>query len=125
MIFTKFDALEDKAYGDLAKHYPHEDAVAQAPARAVADFENQHLPRVYGLKYPPKGHVYLRGSVFIIMFVLAAIRIDGSDMNKPETDCRELTQTVAAVLGDDDLQRLFVSTQRNNLGLCVEYAIKR
>ncbi|KIM77679.1 hypothetical protein PILCRDRAFT_76386 [Piloderma croceum F 1598] len=107
VLFTKFDALEDKAYGDLAKHYPHEDAVAQAPARAVADFENQHLPRVYRLKYPPKGHVYLR------------------DLNKAETDCRELTETIAAVLGDDNLRRLFVSMQKNNLQLCMEYAIKR
>ena len=71
------------------------------------------------------GHVYLRGNTFVIILVSTAIKVDGSDMNKPETDCRELTQTVAAVLNNDNLQRLFVSTQRNNVKLCMEYAIKR
>ena len=54
-------------------------------------------------------------------------RIDGqvADMDKPETDCRELTQTVAAVLGDDNLKWLFVSTQQNNLELCIELAVER
>jgi hypothetical protein len=126
VIFTRFDALEDKAYGDLeAEDCSHLDAVAQAPARAVADFEAQHLPLVYGQKYTPKGYVYLRGNTFAIILVLTAIKVDGSDLNKSETDCRELTQTVAAVLDDDNLQRLFVSTQRNNLQMCMEYAIKR
>ena len=46
-------------------------------------------------------------------------------MNKLETDCRELMETVAAVLDDDNLQRLFVSTQRNNLELCMKRAVKR
>jgi hypothetical protein len=91
----------------------------------VADFENQHLSRVYGEKYPPMGHVYLRGNAFVVILVSTAIKVDSSDMNKPETDCRELTHTVAAVLNNDNLQRLFVSTQRNNVKLCMEYAIKR
>jgi hypothetical protein len=71
------------------------------------------------------GHVYLRGNAFVIILVSTAIKVDGSDMNKPETDCRELTQTVAAVLNNDNLQRLFVSTQRNNVKLCMECVIKR
>jgi len=107
-IFTKFDALEDKAYGDLEEEeFSHEKAVALAPARAVANFENQHLHDLYRRKYPPGGHVYLR------------------EMDKPETDCRELTQTVAAVLDDDNLKRLFVSTQQNNLELCIKLAVSR
>jgi len=61
-IFTKFDALEDKAYGDLEEEgASEEDAVAQAPARAVADFEEMYLPELYRREYPPRGHVYLRG----------------------------------------------------------------
>jgi hypothetical protein len=91
----------------------------------VADFENEYLPLVYGQKYPPMGHVYLRGNESVIILVSTAIKVDGSDMNKPETDCPELTHTVAAVLNNDNLQRLFVSTQRNNVKLCMEYAIKR
>jgi hypothetical protein len=54
-------------------------------------------------------------------------RVDGwgSEMDKPETDCRKLTQTVAAVLDNDNLKRLFVSTQQNNLELCIELAVRR
>ena len=127
-IFTKFDALEDKAYGELENEgLSHQEVVAQAPGRAVTDFENEHLPYLYGLKYPPGGHVYLRGNAFVFLSVFTAARVDGwgSDMDKPETDCRELTQTVAAVLDDDNLKRLFVSTQQNNLELCIKLAVSR
>jgi len=53
------------------------------------------------------------------------IKICVSDMNKQETDCRELTATVAAVLDNDNLQRLFVTTQKNNLEVCIKYAVMR
>jgi len=49
--------------------------------------------------------------------------ISTPDMNKPETNCRELTARTAAVLDNKNLQLLFVSTQRNNLELSIEYAI--
>ena len=59
--------------------------------------------------------------------VFTAARVDGwgSEMQKDETDCHELTRTVAAVLDDENLQRLFVSTQQNNLKLCIELAVER
>ena len=44
-------------------------------------------------------------------------------MNKAETTCHELMKQTAAVLDDKSLKLLFVSTQRNNLELCVEYAV--
>jgi hypothetical protein len=46
-------------------------------------------------------------------------------MDKPETTCGGLTKTTAAILDDDNLKLLFVSTQRNNLELCVEYAVTK
>ncbi len=46
-------------------------------------------------------------------------------MNKPEADCHQLVDTVAAVLGNTGLQQLFVSTQRNNLELCIKYAVEK
>lgn len=47
------------------------------------------------------------------------------DMNRPDMNCPELTEKTAAVLDDESLQLLFVSTQRNNLKLCTTYAVKR
>jgi hypothetical protein len=112
-IFTKFDALEVSAYSELIdelKGEPetiHKEAIAQAPARALADFQKNYLPDLYARKYPPRRHVYLR------------------NMNKVETDCCELIETIAAVLDNGNIQRLFVSTQRNNLGTCIKYAVSK
>ena len=68
-IFTKFDALEDVAYGKLTKEgVSQDDAVKQTADRAVADFERQYLPLFENLKFPPKGRVYLRGNASLLDF---------------------------------------------------------
>lgn len=47
-------------------------------------------------------------------------------MDKPNTDCRKLTEKTAKVLNNNRiLQQLFVSTQTNNLALCIEYAVTK
>ena len=67
IIFSKFDALEDVAYGKLKKEgIPHADAVKQTGDRAVADFERDYLPVFDGMKFPPKGRVYLRGNASLL-----------------------------------------------------------
>jgi hypothetical protein len=66
-LFTKFDALDDKAYDDLEKGGASwEEAKRQAPVRAVTDFEKVHLGSLYRRRYPPKGHVYLRGMILLL-----------------------------------------------------------
>jgi hypothetical protein len=70
-IFTKFDALEDVAYQSLEDEGVSEvDARAQAPARAVNDFEKMYLDDLYRKGYPPRGHVYLRGKNFVLYVCL-------------------------------------------------------
>lgn len=65
-LFTKFDALDTKAFSALKKEgLAREDAKRQCPPRAEADFENENLGRFYNKKHPPKGHVYLRGNLFL------------------------------------------------------------
>jgi len=65
VIFTKFDAQDDKAYSNLeTEGIPWADAIKQAPGRAVADFENVYLGLIYGKQYPPKAHIYLRGIAY-------------------------------------------------------------
>jgi len=46
------------------------------------------------------------------------------DMHKEESNCDEIVEKMAASITDQDLQMLFVSTQRNNIALCTKYAIK-
>lgn len=48
-----------------------------------------------------------------------------SDMYKADANCKELTERTAAVIDNETLLLLFVSTQQNNLGICMKYAIKR
>ena len=46
------------------------------------------------------------------------------EMNKEENQCSELSEKTADILNNDVLVNLFVSTQKNNLDLCIERAIK-
>ena len=59
------------------------------------------------------------------MFIAAGVHDSVLDMNKPDADCSELTKMVAEVLDKGNLQQLFVSTQQNNLELCMMYAVKK
>jgi hypothetical protein len=62
VIFTKFDALDNKAFKALKNEgLSRREAKDQAPERAVSDFEKVNLEVVYNQLYPPRGHVYLRG----------------------------------------------------------------
>jgi hypothetical protein len=45
-------------------------------------------------------------------------------MHRPERNCPELTQETANAIDDASLHGLFVSTQMNNLDLCVVSALK-
>ena len=45
-------------------------------------------------------------------------------MNEPERNCPELTRETANAIDDTTLHQLFVSTQMNNLDLCVQSALQ-
>lgn len=45
-------------------------------------------------------------------------------MDRPEMHCSELTKKTADSIDDPSLFRLFVSTQMNNLDLCVKSALQ-
>ena len=45
-------------------------------------------------------------------------------MDKEEKQCPELSEKTMEILDDDVLVNLFVSTQMNNLDLCIERGIK-
>ena len=45
-------------------------------------------------------------------------------MNKKENQCSELSEKTMDILDNDVLVDLFVSTQQNNLDLCIEMSIK-
>lgn len=45
-------------------------------------------------------------------------------MHMLKNNCAELTEETANSIDDDDLHELFVSSQRNNLNLCVKSALQ-
>jgi hypothetical protein len=45
-------------------------------------------------------------------------------MNKEENQCPELSKKTMDILDNNVLVNLFVSTQQNNLDLCIEMSIK-
>ena len=46
-------------------------------------------------------------------------------MQNPTSDCSELLRKTAATLSDDTILQLFLTVQKNNLSLSIEYAIMR
>jgi len=44
-------------------------------------------------------------------------------MDKEENQCSELSERTMDILDNDILVKLFVSTQKNNLDLCIKKAI--
>ncbi|KAG8827364.1 hypothetical protein FRC18_009906 [Serendipita sp. 400] len=107
VIFTKFDALDIKAFVALRKEGRSRiEARELASQRAASSFEEVHLETLAAFPYSPKGHVYLR------------------NMNKEGHDCGDLVERTAAALDDETLRQLFVSSQRNNMEVCIRYALK-
>ncbi|KZP09843.1 hypothetical protein FIBSPDRAFT_839117 [Athelia psychrophila] len=108
VIFTKFDAMDDKAFTELTRSGSSPDeARVQAPSHAVAMFESGELKdKLYGMKYPPKHHVLLR------------------DMNNLRASCQELVNCTASAIENEELKVFFISTQHSNLALCMESAMK-
>ncbi|KZP15247.1 hypothetical protein FIBSPDRAFT_833226 [Athelia psychrophila] len=106
VIFTKFDAMDVKAFSELTKLGNSTDkARVQAPDHAVMMFERDLRGVLYGWKYPPKTHVLLR------------------DMNHPHATCQELVNCTASAIDNEVLKLSFISMQRSNLALCMKIAM--
>jgi hypothetical protein len=46
-------------------------------------------------------------------------------MHQPKANCSELVLKTAEALDSEVLQQLLISTQRNNLALCKQFAIEK
>ncbi|KAI6100891.1 hypothetical protein EV401DRAFT_2061473 [Pisolithus croceorrhizus] len=108
-VFSKMDGLDAVAYQQLQKEGKNKlDAKSMAPERAMKIFDNgDYVQRLLAMKYPPLDHVCLR------------------EMDKENADCRGLIECTATALKDETLERLLVSTQQTNMGICITYAINR
>ena len=46
-------------------------------------------------------------------------------MHESGADCNDLIEKTAAALSSEELQQLFLSTQHNNVEICLKYGIQR
>ncbi|KAG2117698.1 GTP-binding protein, partial [Suillus cothurnatus] len=112
VLFTKFDALYDDEFAELiSKGLSRKDAQALAAQHAKEAFaDGPQLKLLYNRKgnhRRPRCHICL------------------PDMDKDNADCRPLIELTAETLDNDTLKRMFVSTQRTTLELCMRYAVER
>jgi len=64
LIFTKFDALENKCYTQLRHQgMNHQEAKSAMPELANKIFQDEYLPRVLNTEFPPKTYVCLAGNI--------------------------------------------------------------
>ena len=62
VLFTKADMLDAQTIKQLVNAGMNiEDAAIKAPEESVARIQRNVGQQLYEKKYPPKGHVYLRG----------------------------------------------------------------
>ena len=123
VIFTKFDALEDMCYNKLRSqgknHQEAEDAVHEF---ANNIFQNEYLSHVLATDFPPKAYICLAGNMLSLYRFFKFSQI--LEMNKEENQCPELSDKTMDILDNDVLVNLFVSTQKNNLDLCIKSSIE-
>ncbi|KAJ3481217.1 hypothetical protein NLI96_g7813 [Meripilus lineatus] len=105
-VFTKFDSMIMKCWNELDDTRFIEGSQAEAKQKAVEIFEKEYLPRVQNRNYPPKTYLLLQ------------------DMQKEDNRCPELAEKTAEALDNEALKGLFISTQMNNLDLCIKYGVK-
>lgn len=130
-VFTKFDSLDAQAFHRLHKEgISRAMARVDAPGRADQDFDRIHLPVIQGKKYPPTKIVRLR-SRFLLTFLCIRFGDDIFDLDMHKGDgsdqkaTRQLMSATVEALSPDMSKKFRVSVQRNNVALCIQYAIRR
>ncbi|KAJ7112757.1 hypothetical protein C8R43DRAFT_134569 [Mycena crocata] len=106
-IFTKFDGLITKAFGDLRrKGTSLATAQNQKFESAKEKLKLNFIAPLMDTEFRPSDHV----------------RMD--DMRLDSTNCSGLIEKTANVLDSNVLKLLFVSVQQNNIALCTKYAVE-
>jgi hypothetical protein len=123
LIFTKFDALVDMCYNKLrSQGKNHQEAENAVHELAKKTFQDEYLSRVLATDFPPKTYICLAGNTLFLCKFFKFSKILG--MNKQENQCSELSEKTMDILDNDVLVNLFVSTQKNNLDLCIKKSIE-
>ena len=123
LIFTKFDALVDMCYNKLRSEGKNpQEAKDSMHDLANKTFQKEYLSHVLATNFPPKAYIHLAGNILSLYKFFEFSQI--LEMDKEENQCPELSEKTMNILDNNILVNLFVSTQKNNLDLCIKKGIE-
>ncbi|KAJ7710260.1 hypothetical protein B0H14DRAFT_3524852 [Mycena olivaceomarginata] len=106
-IFTKFDALETKAFTELKQTgLGRREAMPLRTGKALEMLTANFIEPLLLTSFNPSDHLHL------------------GNMHKNDSSCKELIEKTANAINDDSLRLLFVSVQQNNIDLSIFYAVE-
>ncbi|KAF7343590.1 GTP-binding protein [Mycena sanguinolenta] len=123
VIFTKFDGLVTKAFQQLraeGKKIPTANTGKVELAQRMLTMN--YRDSLNDATFKPSAYVQLDGGFGPIS--QSDMLIDLPDMRQERSNCVELINETAKTLTDDALLLLFVSVQRNNIDLCIWWAVR-
>ena len=127
-MWTKMEFLNLPKIKQLMKDgVSKSEAMQQAPKKAWVNFENNIHQDFTEFKYLPKAFVAFRSQCYIYSYVpfpYILFTFFGAGMHEAGGNCNELIRKTTDAHSSKELQQLFLSTQKNNLDICGEYAIE-
>jgi len=127
VLLTKLDTLVSNAYNELKnKGYSKERARelrSEYAQQMLVRLQVQIESELGGFQFPPKIYVQLTSKYGLLK--IAARVLMFADMHKNNANCGPLLEMTATALNDVALQLLLVSTQQNNLHLCIKWAVEK
>jgi hypothetical protein len=125
-IFTKMDALDDKARNKLMwEGVPFMKHNEEVPKRAKAIFEENYLQRLEDVTHKPRRVVQLRGKLLLVDDTPTHSAIRHSDMHKEGTNCDELIVKTSEILDRKTLELFCLSILRNDVESRIKEAVSQ
>ncbi|KAJ7727620.1 hypothetical protein B0H16DRAFT_1331529 [Mycena metata] len=107
-VFTKLDGLANRALTMLCDDgYDTDDALHHVHSKATELLESNFKAGLQRMAHPPSDYVQLEGEF------------------AKTSNCKDLIEKTTESITDDGLRMLLVSVQRNNIALCIRYAVAR
>ncbi|KAJ7055877.1 hypothetical protein C8F01DRAFT_1157997 [Mycena amicta] len=105
VVFTKYDGLVTKAFGDLRRTLGRVESKEKRFEKAREWLDSRYIEPLKAMRYPP----------------LEFVRMD--DLSNDTTSVEELIQTTLKLLSGDTLRPMLLSVRQNNLDACAERAV--
>ncbi|KAG1786069.1 uncharacterized protein HD556DRAFT_1508083 [Suillus plorans] len=111
VVFTKFEALNPVAYGEIKKQL--RGVLGEERSKRIAERVEELFTKtgVLDRLYNPKNRAHPKSHVCL------------QNMNQQNTNCDSLLESTTLALDNEELRLCLVSTQKSNMELCIKCAI--